>query len=1665
VSQAQTTYAWTQPNSGTSGNWNNHPGWATGNPVSGTSTILSFTTLGGNANAFTFTNDIGSFTANGLSFNNYGSGTFTIAAGTTVFTMGGTNPFYSMNGAGNSVFSGTGGVVLNANTTVNGGGNGYLNITSVVSGAGGIIVNQTGNGIFSLAGANTFIGGVTLTSGYLQLSNATALGTGALTVNGGAVRFGAANTIANNITANSTLVVASGAGSLSGTFTPTLTGVISGASGLTLNGYNTAAGVILQGANTYNGATVLRPFIPNSTQTGSTLTLSEANGSILSTSITLGKNTTLTIGGTTANANRIPDTAAFTIDNGIINYVPVTAGTTEVVGNVSVTGGLRLGTTAVGVSNMQFGTLTRNDNAVLWLTGTNFGTITSTTTATNITFSGGITTANNLSAGAGTQIGVLPFAVGSSATNPRSFVTYDATNGLTLVPYNNTTYVTQVTAGSLTSALADQNIHLNGAGTYNLNGSTLTVNAVTTTSSTVTITNGTLNVHSGVIVNFDSVIWNNVTLNFPNTGYIHQSWHQVVNGTSTITGSNGLVVGGYQTGGTGAFTLENSTGNPFTGGLFVNGHVNVGFRADNQLGAAAGNITLSGGGLAYNALADLTISRNIKINGTGLFTNNFVGTGGTTGNATATTVLTLSGVVSGDGAVIKEGVGILNLTGANTYGGGTVVTGGTLRYTADNNLGAAGTRIVLNGGTLQPLTAGTNARPIQINANSTILTDVATTLSGGINNIGALYGTALPTLTKSGTGTLSITVANPLWSGIAAATAGNLTFSEAGSATQLSVVAATANSVLTLDNTATFVNNRLGDQTNVSLGGGRLNYIAPSVSSGATAEQFGMLTITAAGSVVNIDAGAATTPTVLRFAGLTFTAGNVTFRGTDLGGTTGNYTRILFDVAPAANGQLITNAFFAGTSGTGTSTLPAVYDTTRGVILFTPTSASGTLLDNFAPTNLNNLAAYTTTGDATANTGVQIYSLVLDGGSTLTLNDGANAPSATNANTPTGTLRIAGGTLVAQNGAKTISAGSGTSTKVVDFGGSPGTITTTSDLTLGSTVTLSGPLGLTKLGAGTLTVSGPYTVAGPLTVSAGNMVFGQNATVQDLSGAGGVSIGTNTLTVNSVNPTTFSGSFAGTGGLIKTGTATFTFSPTNSATLSGGVVIGQGTLLLGSANAAATVFASPLTLGSTTGNTSGSLDLNGFSPPGTITGLTIVGTGTGHQIINSNTTTASTISLDLPADATIPIALGGNIVVNKNGSTTITLSGTAQPPATTTGVINVNAGTLVVASGTPVSPGMSFTAGNNATMSFGSFGNNNTDAGAFGTLTLNGGTAAVTGGAGDLAINKVVATGGTLNFTGSANFWWHFRNAGAGITTNPSSTTTTFIQGASLTSRIQNDTGSALLITVAAGTTASGIDLDNGIHMNAGGTNPGFIKQGAGVMQLSFQGTNTANFQVTAGTLQVAAGTTVSGISTVNGGVLRGAGTLSGATTVSAGGFIRGGTIAAQTGTLTVNNNLVLTNNGGLQTAVSRASANTATASLVNVTGATNVLNLNPGTGNTFSINLVNDPAAPMVNGETYTITLASVATAGNIQLNGASQTANTTIPATAYTLTSPNFTAFNSVVLSVDGSGNNLVLVFSPVPEPGSIVAVGGAVLLVGGWVRRRIQRHKEEKEPTVAA
>jgi fibronectin-binding autotransporter adhesin len=84
--------------------------------------------------------------------------------------------------------------------------------------------------------------------------------------------------------------------------------------------------------------------------------------------------------------------------------------------------------------------------------------------------------------------------------------------------------------------------------------------------------------------------------------------------------------------------------------------------------------------------------------------------------ADATMTATISADIAGDGQLVKSGAGILVLNAANSYTGGTLINGGTLRISSDANLGNSSGALSLDGGTLNTTASMTSARAVSLTA-------------------------------------------------------------------------------------------------------------------------------------------------------------------------------------------------------------------------------------------------------------------------------------------------------------------------------------------------------------------------------------------------------------------------------------------------------------------------------------------------------------------------------------------------------------------------------------------------------------------------------------------------------------------------------------------------------------------------------------------------------------------------------------------------------------------------------------------------------------------------------------------------------------------------------------------------------------------------------------
>ncbi|MEW5422105.1 autotransporter domain-containing protein [Amorphus sp. 3PC139-8] len=126
-----------------------------------------------------------------------------------------------------------------------------------------------------------------------------------------------------------------------------------------------------------------------------------------------------------------------------------------------------------------------------------------------------------------------------------------------------------------------------------------------------------------------------------------------------------------------------------------------------------------------------------------------------------------AGTIGGVGEMVKLGPKMLTLGGTNSYRGGTEIYDGTLQISRDENLGAAGTPITFNSGTLKIASAMKTDRPVVLleadpaknyafgsgfTGGGTIETDAPAVLSGVISGAGGL--------TKAGFASLTLAAAN-----------------------------------------------------------------------------------------------------------------------------------------------------------------------------------------------------------------------------------------------------------------------------------------------------------------------------------------------------------------------------------------------------------------------------------------------------------------------------------------------------------------------------------------------------------------------------------------------------------------------------------------------------------------------------------------------------------------------------------------------------------------------------------------------------------------------------------------------------------------------------------------------------------------------------------------
>ncbi|PDT75680.1 autotransporter [Bradyrhizobium sp. C9] len=247
-----------------------------------------------------------------------------------------------------------------------------------------------------------------------------------------------------------------------------------------------------------------------------------------------------------------------------------------------------------------------------------------------------------------------------------------------------------------------------------------------------------------------------------------------VQGGGTLNVSGAFTVNGSSvTGGTGGVGAGN--GSALGSGLFLQGNGTLTFSP-----AAGQNQTVS------DVIADQT------------------GSGGT-------------GADAGSWSLAKTGAGTLTLTAANTYSGGTTVSGGLINFNAANNFGSG--NLTLNGGGLQ--WASGNTADISGRLNAVGTSGATFDYNGNAVTLAtALTGTGGVTVANSGSGGALTLTAAESYSGATTINSGSmLALSGGGSISNSSVV--TANGTFDIS-ASSFFNNRittLAGDGSVALGG------------------------------------------------------------------------------------------------------------------------------------------------------------------------------------------------------------------------------------------------------------------------------------------------------------------------------------------------------------------------------------------------------------------------------------------------------------------------------------------------------------------------------------------------------------------------------------------------------------------------------------------------------------------------------------------------------------------------------------------------------------------------------------------------------------------------------------------------------------------------------
>ncbi|MGU6975240.1 autotransporter-associated beta strand repeat-containing protein [Salmonella enterica subsp. enterica serovar Ouakam] len=861
-------------------------------------------------------------------------------------------------------------------------------------------VVKSGDDALTLSGTNTYSGGTTISGGTLIASNVEALGTGDVTDNA-VLELNTGGDFANNIGGSGQVVK-------SGDETLTLSGTNSYTGGTTISGGTLVASNVeaLGSGDVTDNATLEMntggDFANNIGGTGSVVKSGDKTLTLSGSNIYTGG--TLISGGTLIATN---------VD---------ALGTGDVTDNATLemnTGGDFAN--AIGGT----GSVVKSGDETLTLSGSNIYT-------GGTTISGGTLVATNVE------------ALGSG----------DVTDNATLELNTGGTFDNVISGSGQVVKSGDDALTLSGNNSYT--GGTLISDGTLVASNVEALGSGDVTDNATLALNTGGDFTNNIG----GTGRVEKSGDDAL----TLSGANSYTGGTLISGGTLVATNVDALG---TGNVTDNAtlELNTGGDFDNAI-SGSGQVVKSGDKTLTLSGANSYTGGTTISSGTLIATNvEALGTGDVTDNATLelNTGGDFDNNIGGTGSVVKSGDETLTLSGANSYTGGTTISGGTL---VASNVEALGSSDVTDNATLELNTGG----------------DFTNNISGSGQVV------------KSGDDVLTLSGANS-YSGGTLISDGTLV---ASNVEALGTGDITDNAVLEL--------NTGGDFDNAISGSGQV------VKSGDE-------TLTLSGS--NTYTGGTT------ISGGTLVASNVDALGT--GDVTDNATLELntggtFDNVISGSGQVVK-------SGDKTLTLSGANSYTGGT-----TINDGTLVAS----NVDALGSGDVTNDAVLelNTGGDFTNNISGSGQVVKSGDETLTLSGTNSYTD-GTL-ISGGTLVATN--------------LEALGTGDVTNNATLELNTGGDFTnnISGSGQVVKSGDETLTLSGANSYTGGTTISGGTLV----ASNVEALGSGDV---TDNATLEMNTGGDFDNAISGSGQVVKSGDKTLTLSGANSYT--GGTTISGGTLV------------------------------------------------------------------------------------------------------------------------------------------------------------------------------------------------------------------------------------------------------------------------------------------------------------------------------------------------------------------------------------------------------------------------------------------------------------------------------------------------------------------------